>query len=150
MEEFVETYQNDPVRFVQEILGVEPFDYQAEFLREVASPTRRLSVRSGHGTGKSTTASWAMLWFLMLKFPCKVVVTAPTSSQLFDAMFSELKRWIGELPRELQELLNVKSDRVELVAAPAEAFISCRTARAENAGEALAGCLLYTSDAADE
>ena len=139
MEEFVATYQNDPVRFVQEILGVEPFDYQAEFLREVASPTRRLSVRSGHGTGKSTTASWAMLWFLMLKFPCKVVVTAPTSSQLFDAMFSELKRWIGELPRELQELLNVKSDRVELVAAPAEAFISCRTARAENAGEALAG-----------
>ena len=139
MEEFVATYQNDPVRFVQEILGVEPFDYQAEFLREVASPTRRLSVRSGHGTGKSTTASWAMLWFLMLKFPCKVVVTAPTSSQLFDAMFSELKRWIGELPRELQQLLNVKSDRVELVAAPAEAFISCRTARAENAGEALAG-----------
>ena len=112
MEEFVLTYQNDPVRFVQEILGVEPFDYQAEFLREVASPTRRLSVRSGHGTGKSTTASWAMLWFLMLKFPCKVVVTAPTSSQLFDAMFAELKRWIGELPRELQELLNVKSDRV--------------------------------------
>jgi len=139
MEEFVATYQNDPVRFVQEILGVEPFDYQAEFLREVASPTRKLSIKSGHGTGKSTTASWAMLWFLMLKFPCKVVVTAPTSSQLFDAMFSELKSWIGELPTELQQLLNVKSDRVELVAAPAEAFISCRTARAENAGEALAG-----------
>ena len=139
MEEFVEAYQNDPVRFVQEMLGAEPFDYQAEFLREVASPTRRLSVRSGHGTGKSTTASWAMLWFLLLKYPCKVVVTAPTSSQLFDAMFAELKRWIKELPKELQELLNVKSDRVELVAAPAEAFISCRTARAENAGEALAG-----------
>jgi phage terminase large subunit len=139
MEEFVEIYQNDPVRFVQEMLGAEPFDYQKEFLREVASPTRRLSVKSGHGTGKSTTASWAMLWFLLLKFPCKVVVTAPTSSQLFDAMFSELKSWIGELPRELQGLLNVKSDRVELVAAPSEAFISCRTARAENAGEALAG-----------
>ncbi len=138
MEEFVAAYQNDPVRFVQEMLGAEPFDYQAEFLREVASPTRRLSCKSGHGTGKSTTASWAMLWFLLLKYPCKVVVTAPTSSQLFDAMFAELKRWIKELPRELQELLNVKSDRVELVAAPAEAFISCRTARAENSGEDLA------------
>jgi hypothetical protein len=68
----------------------------------------------------------------------KVVVTAPTSSQLFDAMFAELKRWINELPKELQELLNVKSDRVELVRAPAEAFISCRTARAETP-EALAG-----------
>lgn len=139
MDEFIEVYSDDPVRFVQEMLGATPFDYQAEFLREVASPTRRLSCRSGHGTGKSTTASWAMLWFLLLRYPCKVVVTAPTSSQLFDAMFAELKRWINELPKELQQLLNVKSDRVELVAAPAEAFISCRTARAENASEALAG-----------
>ena len=79
-----------------------------------------------------------MLWFLLLKYPCKVVVTAPTSSQLFDAMYAELKRWINELPKELQQLLNVKSDRVELVAAPAEAFISCRTARPETP-ESLAG-----------
>ena len=138
MEEFVEAYHSDPVRFVQEMLGATPFDYQAEFLQTLAGSERRMSVKSGHGTGKSTTASWAMLWFLLLRYPCKVVVTAPTSSQLFDAMFAELKRWIGELPKELQELLNVKSDRVELVAAPAEAFISCRTARAETP-EALAG-----------
>ena len=138
MEEFVEAYHSDPVRFVQEMLGATPFDYQTEFLRTLAAGERRISVKSGHGTGKSTTASWAMLWFLLLRYPCKVVVTAPTSSQLFDAMFAELKRWVNELPKELQELLNVKSDRVELVAAPAEAFISCRTARAETP-EALAG-----------
>ena len=29
MEEFVEAYHDDPVKFVREILGVEPFDYQA-------------------------------------------------------------------------------------------------------------------------
>jgi len=118
-------------------LGAQPFDYQAEFLRALLDE-RKMSVKSGHGTGKSTTASWAMLWFMLLRYPCKVVVTAPTSSQLFDAMFAELKRWINELPKELQQLLNVKSDRVELVSAPAEAFISCRTARAETP-EALAG-----------
>jgi len=137
MEEFVAAYGNDPVLFVEEMLGAEPFDYQAEFLRALLDE-RKMSVKSGHGTGKSTTASWAMLWFMLLRYPCKVVVTAPTSSQLFDAMFAELKRWIGELPKELQQLLNVKSDRVELVSAPAEAFISCRTARAETP-EALAG-----------
>ena len=137
-EEFVGAYANDPVRFVREMLGAEPFDYQQEFLEALAKGTRKMSVKSGHGTGKSTTASWAMLWFLLLRFPNKVVVTAPTSSQLFDAMFAELKRWIGELPKELQQLLNVKSDRVELVSAPSEAFISCRTARAETP-EALAG-----------
>jgi len=137
-EEFVEVYRNDPVRFVREMLGAEPFDYQCEFLEALAKGTRKMSVKSGHGTGKSTTASWAMLWFLLLRYPNKVVVTAPTSSQLFDAMFAELKRWINELPKELQQLLNVKSDRVELVSAPSEAFISCRTARAETP-EALAG-----------
>jgi len=137
MEEFVAAYGNDPVLFVEEMLGADPFDYQAEFLRALLAE-RKMSVKSGHGTGKSTTASWAMLWFMLLRYPCKVVVTAPTSSQLFDAMFAELKRWINELPKELQQLLNVKSDRVELVSAPAEAFISCRTARAETP-EALAG-----------
>ena len=138
MEEFTAAYYDDPVRFVREMLGADPYEYQREFLEALAQGERKMSVKSGHGTGKSTTASWAMLWFLLLRYPVKVVVTAPTSSQLFDAMFAELKRWINELPKELQELLNVKSDRVELVRAPAEAFISCRTARAETP-EALAG-----------
>jgi phage terminase large subunit len=138
MEEFTQAYYDDPVRFVREMLGADPYEYQREFLEALARNERKMSVKSGHGTGKSTTASWAMLWFLLLRYPVKVVVTAPTSSQLFDAMFAELKRWINELPKELQELLNVKSDRVELLRAPAEAFISCRTARAETP-EALAG-----------
>ncbi len=138
MEEFTAAYYDDPVRFVREMLGAEPFDYQVEFLEALAKNERKMSVKSGHGTGKSTTASWAMLWFLLLRYPVKIVVTAPTSSQLFDAMYAECRRWVNELPKELQQLLNVKSDRIELVSAPAEAFISVRTARAETP-EALAG-----------
>jgi hypothetical protein len=79
-----------------------------------------------------------MLWFLLLRFPNKVVVTAPTSGQLFDALFAELKRWVNELPPAIKAMLTVKSDRIELVAAPSEAFISARTSRAETP-EALAG-----------
>ena len=136
--EFVLRYRDDPVLFVKEVLGAEPYDYQSEFLNAISSGERKMSVRSGHGTGKSTSASWAMLWFLLLRFPNKVVVTAPTSSQLFDALFAELKRWINELPPHLQQLLTVKSDRVELTSAASEAFISARTSRAETP-EALAG-----------
>ena len=62
--------------------------------------------------------SWIMLWFVLLRFPNKVVVTAPTSGQLFDALFAELKRWINELPAQLKVLLTVKSDRVELNGCP--------------------------------
>lgn len=138
MEAFVLAYHADPVLFVREILGVEPQPYQAEFLQALASGERKISIRSGHGTGKSTAASWAMLWWLLLRFPNKVVVTAPTSGQLFDALFAELKRWINELPAPLKSMLTVKSDRIELNAAPSEAFISARTSRAETP-EALAG-----------
>jgi len=135
---FVTRYRADPVLFVREVLGVDPLPYQAELLTAVASNTRKVSIKSGHGTGKSTSASWLMLWYLLMKFPNKIVVTAPTSSQLFDALFAEVKRWVGELPQQLQQLLNVKSDRIELAAAPSEAFISCRVSRAESP-EAMAG-----------
>ena len=136
--EFVMRYRDNPVLFVKEVLGATPYDYQAEFLEAIAKGERKMSVRSGHGTGKSTSASWAMLWYVLLRFPNKVVVTAPTSSQLFDALFAELKSWVNELPPHLHQLLIVKSDRVELSSAASEAFISARTSRAETP-EALAG-----------
>ena len=67
MEEFTAAYYDDPVRFVREMLGADPFEYQREFLEALARGERKMSVKSGHGTGKSTTASWAMLWFLLLR-----------------------------------------------------------------------------------
>ena len=136
--EWVARYRDDPVLFVMEVLGVDPDPWQIKFLRAIARGDRKISVRSGHGVGKSTGSAWAMLWFFMTRSPVKVVVTAPTSAQLFDAMFAELKRWVGMLPLPLQELIDVKQDRVVFRAAPDEMFISARTSRAEQP-EALQG-----------
>ena len=136
--QFITIYRDDPVLFVKEVLGVEPDEWQQDFLNAVASGERKISIRSGHGVGKSTTASWAMLWFLLTRYPVKVVVTAPTSAQLYDALFAELKRWVKELPQPIQELLDVKQERIELKASATEAFISARTSRAEQP-EALQG-----------
>ena len=136
--QFITLYRVDPVLFVKEVLGVEPDEWQQDFLNAVASGERKISIRSGHGVGKSTTASWAMLWFLLTRYPVKVVVTAPTSAQLYDALFAELKRWVKELPQPIQELLDVKQERIELKASATEAFISARTSRAEQP-EALQG-----------
>lgn len=135
---FLKTYSNDPVKFVERVLKVKPDPWQAELLEQVAKGTRKISVRSGHGTGKSTVASWTILWYFLTKHPCKIVLTAPTSSQLFDALFSEVKSWIKKLPDALQNLLEVTSDRVVLIAAPQDKFISVRTSRAE-VPEAMAG-----------
>ena len=136
--EFIKKYRDNPVLFVREVLGVEPDAWQVEFLNAVARGERKISIRSGHGVGKSTGGSWAMLWYLLTRYPVKVVVTAPTSSQLYDALFAELKRWVKELPPAVQELLDVKQERIELKASATEAFISARTSRAEQP-EALQG-----------
>jgi hypothetical protein len=137
-QQWVDRYHPDPVLFVREVLGVDPDPWQVKFLGAIARGDRKISVRSGHGVGKSTASSWAMLWYFMTRSPVKVVVTAPTSSQLYDAMFAELKRWINAMPLPLQGLLTVKQERIEFNAAPTEMFISARTSRAEQP-EALQG-----------
>ncbi len=114
--QFVTRYKNHPVLFVKEVLNTSPDEWQCTFLNHIAAGNRRISVRSGHGVGKSTAASWAIIWYLLLRYPVKVVVTAPTSSQLYDALFAELKRWVKELPPTLRDMLEVKQDRIEVKA----------------------------------
>lgn len=135
---WLDRYSGDPVLFVREMWGVEPDDWQAVIMREVASGRRKLAVRSGHGVGKSTVAAWLMIWFLLTRYPSKTVVTAPTGPQLWDALFAEVKGWVGELPEQVRLLLEVKAESIELVSSPDKAFISARTSRAEQP-QALAG-----------
>jgi len=137
-QEFLAEYGHSCERFVREVLGVTPDPWQAQVMAWYDAGERRISVRSGHGVGKSTTAAWIKIHHILTKLPQKTVVTAPTSSQLYDALFAEMKVWIKKLPRPLQGLLDVRNDRVTLVHAPDESFISARTSRAEQP-EALQG-----------
>jgi len=139
LSELILTYEKHPDLFVEDLLGVTPQDWQREVLQKVGKDKRSLlSVVSGHGCGKSSCASWLMIWYLLTRYPVKIVCTAPSASQLYDALFAEVKRWIKELPTPIKSLLEMKSDRIELASSPTEAFISARTSRAESP-EAMAG-----------
>ena len=135
---FIERYENDPIGFVENVLEAKPLPWQRDFLAAIARKERRISVRAGHGVGKSTACSWALIWHMTTRYPQKSVVTAPTSAQLFDALYSELKSWINKLPPVLRESFEVFSDRVVLKGAPESSFISARTNSSERP-EALAG-----------
>lgn len=137
-EEFLEKYQPDPVLFAEEVLGAKPRRWQREFMQHVARGERRISIKAGHGVGKSTAVAWVLIWSIITRLPQKSVVTAPTAPQLFDALFSELKSWITRLPPALKSLLEVYSDRVELKGDPDGSFISARTSSADKP-EAMAG-----------
>lgn len=128
---WLDRYYDDPVLFVQEVFGKDPSRWQADALNAIALGYRRISIRSGHGVGKSTFASWAAAWYFLTRYTCKVVITAPTSAQLFDALFAELKGQMRLLRPELQQLFDIQSERIILLSAPEEVFISARTSRAE-------------------
>ena len=104
----------------------------------VAGGVGRVTIRSGHGVGKTTLLAWTMLWYVSTRIPVKVVVTAPSASQLFDAVMAETKVWLRRMPEVLSGLWDIKTDRIELRSAPEESFISARTSRSEQP-EALAG-----------
>jgi len=53
----------------------------------------KVSVRSGHGIGKSSTAAWIMSWFIETHDFAKIPCTAPTSHQLRDILWGELSKW---------------------------------------------------------
>jgi phage terminase large subunit len=135
---FIQIFKDRPVEFVRLVLKAEPDDWQAEFLEAVAKGTRRISIRAGHGVGKSTGCAWAAIWHMITRYPQKCVVTAPTAGQLFDALFAEIKFWVNKLPEPLRDLFEVYSERITLKAAPEASFISARTSSADRP-EALAG-----------
>lgn len=54
---------------------------------------RKTVVRSCHSAGKTFTAAIAVLAFLYLKSPCKIITTAPTWYQVKDLLWSEINYW---------------------------------------------------------
>ena len=51
-------YARAPIAFVREVLGTEPDAWQIQALRSFARGHTRVSIRSGHGVGKSCLAAW--------------------------------------------------------------------------------------------
>ena len=135
---FVNRYRDDPAGFSRHVIGMDPLPWQADVMQAVADGSRRVAVKSGHGVGKSSCAAALILWFLATKFPCKIVVTAPTAAQLYDALFAEAKRRLKGLPAPLDDLFEATSDRIVLKSSPSESFCSARSCSKERP-EALAG-----------
>ena len=133
----IEKYARAPIAFVRDILGVEPDNWQLEALRAVARGHTRLAIRSGHGVGKTCFAAWLCVWFICTRAPFKVAITAPSSSQLFDALWPEFIKWLNILPSGWRDLWDIRSDRVTLKA-DQECFVTARTSRPDTP-EAMAG-----------
>ena len=83
--------QRDPVWFVREILGHEPWEKQVEIIESVRDYPRT-AVRSCHGAGKSFIAADLVLWFLSSHADSRVLTTAPTFRQVEKVLWPSIRK----------------------------------------------------------
>jgi phage terminase large subunit len=153
LDEWLARYAPSAELFVREVLEADPEpwqlrvlkDYDAARTNELGLRTEyfvRISVASGHGVGKTTLLAWIVIHHAATLYPQKTAVTAPSSNQLWDALWPEIKSWINRLPEQFSNpdtgLFLLKQERIELRADPAASFISAKAAR-QDQPEALAG-----------
>src|ERR1700730_14394839 len=127
----------DALDWVKTFLGATPEPWQAQALTTI-SHHDRLSIRAGHGVGKTTLLAWIVLWFMFTRYPYKIPITANSQDQLRDVVWPELRKWAGQLPEDMRARLDIGADRISLRGAEAAAFATARTASADNP-EALQG-----------
>lgn len=90
----------DPVAFVTELLGEQPYDKQVEIMR-LAARWRRVSVVGCNGSGKDWAAARVVLWWMHSRSPAKAIVTGPTSRQVDDIVWNEIRAAYGRAAERL-------------------------------------------------
>ena len=84
--------KDNPLLFVTDVLGAKPEPWQALALEAVGRHDR-VSIRSGHGVGKTTLEAWLILWFLLTRQNCKCLWRRTLRIQLRDTIWPEIGKW---------------------------------------------------------
>ena len=100
--------------------------------------SKRITVASGHGIGKSATTALVVIWRLFCFKDAQIACTAPTSRQMFDVLWKEISVWIGRMPSGWQDKFDRQSTYIRMTESPETWFASAKTAKKDST-EALAG-----------
>ena len=131
-------FQKDAELFVRRVLGVTPTPQQSALLKAISQPGARVSVKSGHGTGKTTALAWILLWHVSCFPDSKTPCTAPTGHQLSDLLWAEAAKWHDKMHPFFKDNLAISKDTIAVKGNEAGQFAVARTARKEQP-EALQG-----------
>lgn len=134
-------WKSSPLLFAKECMHMIPTTQQTELLLTLPHE-KRITVRSGHGTGKDASVGGvAIPWFMLTRPYAKIVCTAPTARQLSDILWSEISKWIRK--SVLGDEFVIQKDKIFHKDAPKEWW--CRAvspsvkASKEEQAETLAG-----------
>lgn len=121
----IEYYYDKPVAFCEDILLLDPDDWQENVLNDLAKYSK-VSVRSGQGVGKTALEAGAILWFLTCRPYAKVIATAPTMKQLYDVLWAEVAKWLNN--SLIKDLLKWTKTKIYMIGDSERWFATARTA----------------------
>jgi phage terminase large subunit len=121
----IDYYYDKPVAFCQDILHLDPDEWQERVLNDLAE-FPKVSVRSGQGVGKTALEAGAILWFLTCRPYAKVIATAPTMKQLYDVLWAEVAKWLNN--SLIKDLLKWTKTKIYMVGDSERWFATARTA----------------------
>ena len=153
--EIYKKMQKSPLFFIEMMWGLVPERDNSKFIKgkhltwqqhdillaveeALKGGKKRISVRSGHGIGKSATLAMLILWYLFCYKDAQVPCTAPTSDQIHDILWKEVAKWLNLMPQPVREKYEWTNGYIRITESPETWFARAKTARKENP-EALAG-----------
>ena len=131
IEKNIMRWRNDPLAFCKEVIHFEPSEQQALIIDAVKVPGAWVTVKSGHGVGKTSTLACLALWFISCFDDCKVPVTHPAREQLKSTMWPELRKWHSKMENPFRDAIEINSEKCFIKARP-DRFIQARTSRPDN------------------
>lgn len=135
--EIIKKVRDDRNAFVKHIVNGSPTKQQAEGLRAMDADDY-ITIKSGHGTGKSTFQAWLILHYMSTRPFCKIPCTAPSKHQLQDVLWAELSKWHRQMHPLFREMFVWTKEKFYHKDHPEDWFAVARTATKENP-EALQG-----------
>jgi len=143
-------WRKDPAAFITEVVGAKPTKQQLLIINAVAKPDCRVSIKSGHGTGKSTALAWLVLWHVSTHGDGKVFVTSPSGPQLQATLWSDIKKWHQEMHPFFRDAIEITNTETRYKDDPAYSFAVARTARKDNPSAVQGGHAKNTMIVVDE
>ena len=87
---FQEKIKNEPVWFVNSVLGRNTWEKEEEILNALRDHSE-VSVKSCNGSGKTYTAAGAVHWWLLAHDDSVIITTAPTFRQVKELLWREIR-----------------------------------------------------------
>ena len=135
-------WAKDIVLYAKQRIGLNPTKQQRQLFESIVKHGAKVTVRAGHGVGKSAATAIIMLWHLETSEYSRTVATAPSASQLYTVLWAELAKMLrkgdekaakDKLDPELflSSLFDLTQDKLFDKGHPKEWFAIARTSRKE-------------------